>query len=486
MFKKMIFLCFLFFINLISFTYSYGLSNDTDTIFMTNGFGKDLRFYLSPDNTYKQLDEFVKNIKNYGINVVIFYDIMPEYGKPYTDKDIWIHPRNEFYKKRGLKKDIIISKEKIEYLISMLHKNQIKAVYYDEICTYNEKYKIYPPINFSENKDFYSIPYFYKYIFSSKLNGPISIYGHEYGNDANIELIKKDYISDLSRTVKELGFDGIFLDSLGWLCELSSFGSTYDGKNLNKSPDEICSSFIKDIKTYIGENFLVIGNNGFYKNPRLTFPKTLDTIDIWLIEFPTKDLIEKISLYPKTFIELNDELSKKEYTSIIYQPFFNISNIYNYNILMALAISNGVDIYHKNDYLGSNLKESIKIYNNFTEKYKKIFYPKNQRNKNEINLKVSKDLLFNYYFIENNKKFVLNLINVKPESKIWSPERVITDKEDNIILYLPINLCKDKNINIVSPENLPNKVDLLIDTNFCKINMLYFEVWATIIIEDKK
>jgi hypothetical protein len=77
-------------------------------------------------------------------------------------------------------------------------------------------------------------------------------------------------------------------------------------------------------------------------------------------------------------------------------------------------------------------------------------------------------------------------MNVKPESKIWSPERVIIDKKNNVILYLPISLCKDKKINIISLENLPNKLNLSMDINSCKINMPYFEVWATIIIEDKK
>lgn len=476
-------LIILMFINILLLSgLSFALDYKDEPIIMTTGIGKDLRFYLSPDISENELINLVQKFKEMGITYVQFYDIMPEYGKPYTEKEYWIHPRNDFYKKKGLKADIVISKEKIKSLISLLHKNNIKAIYYDEICSKNDKFKIYTPIFYPNTYTYYSLPYFFKEEYFNKKKNALSIYGLEYGYDGNIELIKEKYTNELYKFVKEVGFDGIFLDSLSWLCEATSFGYTYEGRKINKTPDDICSDFIKSIKNKLGKDFLVIGNNGFYKNPLYVFNKTKKIIDLWNVELPGGELVKKVELYPKTFSQLNDYYSKGYYNIVIYQPFFDTNNVYNYELLIALAFSNGVNVYHKNDYLANNyLKDSIKRYNNFLLKNKNAYFPQKKMECN-IDLEVYNNLLYNCY--ETKDFIVINLFNVNRDSPIWAPEKISSNTK--ISFKTGPQLCS-LDINYLTPDELKNVVIVKkIDNNKCEITISVVKTWLTLIIKGDK
>lgn len=468
-----LFFIFLFIIILANKSLATNKFNEYPII-MASGVGRDIRFFVSPDVTEEDLKKLVGKFISMGINYVQFYDTMPDYGSPYSEKELWLHTRNEFYRKKGLAKDIVISKSKIKLLISLLHKNNIKAIYYDEICSKNKEFNIYPPFNYTENAENFSLPYFYKEDLLNKLNKPISLYGIEYGYDANIELIKERYVAELSKMVKEVGFDGIFLDSLTWLCEASSFGKNYKGEIFNKTPDNICNDFITKIKKELGRDFLVIGNNGFYKNPLIVYNQTSKSIDVWNVEFPSNQLIQKISLYPKTFSELNEAFAKGYYNMVIFEPFFDTNNTDIYKIFMAITFSNGVNIYHKNDYLGDkNLAEVISKYNNFVRKNADIYFgTKTKFDKNSIN--VSPDILYNFY--QTDSDFVVNLINVDAKNHIWNFPKIF--KQD-IYINMDRQFCL-KEVESLTPENSKIKITKKITPSDCVIAIPTFDTWLTL------
>ncbi|WP_148223204.1 hypothetical protein [Calditerrivibrio nitroreducens] len=402
---------------------------------------------------------------------------MPDYGIPYSEKDIWVHPRNRFYKTKGLKKDIVISKEKMKLLVKLLHDNNIKAIYYDEICSKLDQYKIYTPITYPTDYKYYSIPYFFN-SYNLNRNKVISLYGKEYGDDANLFLIKETYIANLKKIVDEIKFDGIFLDSLGWLCEISSFGRTYKGTKIDKSPDSICSDFISEIKKVIGKDFLIFGNFGFYVDPDKVFSNTKKLIDYWVVEFPSLELIRKIEIYPKTFSDLNESFNSGFYDIVVYQPFFNMSNSETYEYLIAIAAINGVGIYHKNDYLGIKvLRETISKYNNFIFSNKQLFG--GYKSCKEIVLNKHPDIPVNC--IDIGKSLIINFLTVESSSYLWEPRTV----HDKVEISLNESFCR-KDITALNPENLDINISKKLYKNTCKIEIVFPESITWIILEVKK
>ena len=471
----------LYIIFLLSLHYSSYAKEETlfrlEPVIMTNGLGKDLRFYVSPNIEEKNLINLVDKFKEMKFNYIIFYDMMPDYGVPYSEKNLWFHPRNTFYKLKGLKEDIVISKDKIKLLVNLLHKYKIKAIYYDEICSKDKEFNMYSPVEYPESYKYYSLPYFFTKKDFNRYK-VISLYGKEYGNDANLFLIKETYIANLKKIVDEIKFDGIFLDSLGWLCELSSFGHTYKGTKIDKSPDSICSDFISEIKKVIGKDFLIFGNFGFYVDPNKVFSNTKKLIDYWVVEFPSLELIKKTEIYPKTFSDLSKVFNSGFYDIVIYQPFFNMSDPKNYEYLIAIAAINGVGVYHKNDYLGIKvLQEIISKYNNFIFSNKQLFG--RYKSCEEIILNKHPDILVNC--IDIGKSLVINILTVEPNSYIWEPKTI----HSKIEMSLSESFCR-KNITVLNPENLDINISKKLYKNTCKIEINFPESTTWIVVEVKK
>lgn len=445
---------------------------------MSNGYGKDIRFYLFPDTKTEELLLLVNNLRKLNINYVIFYDIMPEYGNPDLKEDIWIHPRNSYYRTRGLNKDIVLSKHKMKLLIQLLHENNIKAIYYDQICTKDKKFMIYTPIRYPKDYYNYSIPHFFSLDTLNK-NKIISLYGKYYGYDANLYLIKDMYAEALAKTIDELDFDGVFLDSLTWLCEVSSFGRTYNGDSINKSSDDVCYEFISAVKKKVKKNIIVMGNNGVYKDPIRVYPKTRNIIDFWIVEFPDLELIKKIEIYPKRFYELHSVFSSGYYDVVIYQPFFSISKPYIYKYLISIALINGVGLYHKNDYLGnSDLRKIIENYNIFVRSNESIF------SKIAVNCiskvkNICPKMIFNCK--EDNKNIAISLVLVDPNSYIWDPIKTY----GNIYLFLDKHLC-NKKISITNPEQVDVMFTKQIENSYCKLKVKPPENSSLILIKVRK
>lgn len=192
------------------------------------------------------------------------------------------------------------------------------------------------------------------------------------------------------------------------------------------SPDEICYSFLNNIYKKVKNikpDFKIIANMGFYKNPSVTYSKTLTLTKkflIWNVEFPNAKIIKNNPLYPKTYKSLLEEFSKRYYNLVIYQPFFNAQNPDLYSFLFAIAVSNGLGIYHRNDYLGTNwafpLKDPIIKFNKYIFKNSGLFYGKNEKCKN-ISVKIRNDIIYNYYCKKD--EIVINLINIKQNTSIF-------------------------------------------------------------------
>ncbi len=469
------------------------LSEWSKQIIMTIGLRPDLRFILNPDTEDDKLKNLADELANYGITVVQFYDTMPNYGVLYTDKETWVHPRNDFYRKRGLKNDIVISKAKIKKLINLLKDKGIHVCFYDEMGANDmnglrKDFAIYEPIeliNISEN--IYSLPQFFDLNKSFKNKGKMVKLYSEYSYDGNPYTMKDYYAEQLAKAVKEFGFDCMFHDSLTWLFEAAYFGYLYNGQKINLSPDEIGKIFIKTIEDKLKKikpDFLNIINGGPYDNVDKTFGETRKHF-LWTLEFPgNKSLIENVAFYPKTYMELNEALNSGFYNIVIYQPFFNIINPKNYKTFMALTFSNGVNIYHKNDYLANNLlNASIAEYNKFSILYGKFLYPKVKEIPNNLTLKFDKN--FPYVFYRVGNYYVISMINVKPNLNIWGNNN--NDIFQNLKLKIE-GIKKVKKIIFLTPDN--NKYFFGSELNFeinnghsIDIHVPELDIWSIIVIE---
>ncbi|MGB9763444.1 MAG: hypothetical protein ACPLW7_05610 [Minisyncoccia bacterium] len=488
----------MFVLTILMFKISFAFSNDsvTNPLIVTTSVGRfDAPLLLvSPETTSEKMLEYVKKLREFKINGVILYEVAPNYGVLIDNREIWLHPRNKTLKATiPVDKDIYISKTKIKELVSLLHKNNIEAYYYDEMGAndekgFNEKFAIYPPIVYPNNADYYSVPYFKKESDLNKFKGPITLYG-EYGPAGNPYTMKLYYAKQIERLIKELNIDGIFLDSIGWKCELASFGRLYNGSSLNLTPDDICYDFIKSIqdtaKSLGKDNFKVFINMGFYKDKNLAYPKTLKIENvIWTIEIPNYHGWQNNKLYPKTYKELFNKLSKEKGSLIIYQPFFDTKNPYIYQILISIAVSNGLYMYHRGDYLGTAwalpLVPVVKEYDNFILRVKDFLYSERIFNES-IKVSINPDLIYNYYI---SKGFlVINIININP--RFFLTDNIIKLDKDKVSVVIEGLVKKNNKISILTPNK--NEKIIISKNDYKKLILEIYnlDTWTTILIPYK-
>ena len=488
--KAVIRITLILLLSLINSQYAYTL--DRPYIITTGIARKDISFLLvNPNLSDEKISNFANQFKNFGINGLILYEVAPNYGVLLNDKDIWLHPRNKELKKNiPVDYDIFISKEKIKTLVKYLYQNGIKVYYYDEmgandIDGFNKMFAIYPPIKYPANYKEYSVPYFKNEESLNKYNAPIALYGG-YGPACNPYTMKFYYAKQIEKLIEELDINGIFLDSFGWKCELASFGRLYDGTKINLSPDDICYEFIKEIKLAAKnagkKDFKVLINMGFYPDKKKTYPKTSNLNNVvWVIEIPNYSGLKTIPLYPKIYNELNEKLKSEKESLIIFQPFFDTQNPHIYNVFLAIAVSNGLGIYHVNNYLGAEWAKSlvpvVEKFNKFINKYKNLFFT-DKTNLNNVKVYTSSNIICNSYFVDNY--LVINLINVDKNTNLTSNK--INQYRNTQVYIENLNMVKNsevKSINFVNQTLEILKCDYKDNKLICPIEL---KDWNIILI----
>jgi hypothetical protein len=221
---------------------------------------------------------------------------------------------------------------------------------------------------------------------------------------------------------------------------------------------------------------------GFYPDKKKTYPKTSNLNNVvWVIEIPNYSGLKTIPLYPKTYNELNEKLKSEKGSLIIFQPFFNTQDPHIYTVLLAISVSNGLGIYHVNNYLGTDwakpLVPVVEKFNKFINNYKNLFFT-DKTNLNNVKVYTSSDIVNNSYF--TNNYLVINLINVDKNTNLTSNK---INQYRNIQVYIEnLNMVKNgevKSINFVNQTLEILKCDYKDNKLICPVEL---KDWNIILI----
>ncbi len=438
---------------------------------------------LAPNVNETKLNDMIEEYyKKKGINVIQLYGWIPEFGVLVPEKDTW---SNAVYRGKTL-----TSKNTMKIFKRICEKKGIKVIGYDEPGS--REYNVYGPVEFPKDGRRYSIP-FYNMNFPS--NQPIVIYGANYLPDLNILTGAYYYSEQMKESKKIFNWDGFFIDSLVWLCEITAFGKDKKGNKITDlSCDDLMYNFLKKIRDKVGNEFYITANMGGQeaypfppvKEEDVIYRKSHKLIDGWCFEVPPNP--QNYKCYPVKWEDL--VLTYKNLRDIYKET--NFYAIYNWAATWEMSDKNLKALYaitHSSKF-GIYYHDARRYYTNFALRYGEILYSKNLiDNEIEIDgempfLSLSKNL--SYYDTKHNY-FVIHLINVNPEKFIWTAKDEYPEiKNKEIEINLPFE-TKVKKVLLISADdgkNDPVNVDFQQEGKKIKIKIPYLDVWDILIIQN--